>query len=116
MVSSASHSPERPNPAASSILPRELNPSLETLASACSYSRLVLLTQDYLKTVVPSQLLAERGANLVVINPGASPTASPMLPPSASIAQSVFSTYIWVQTCLIRVQAPSEMHNARPGA
>ncbi|XP_019180509.1 PREDICTED: actin-related protein 9 isoform X1 [Ipomoea nil] len=26
--------------------------------------------QDYLKTVVPSQLLAERGSNLVVINPG----------------------------------------------
>ncbi|KAG8044077.1 hypothetical protein GUJ93_ZPchr0453g6565 [Zizania palustris] len=25
---------------------------------------------DYLKTVVPSQLIAERGANLVVINPG----------------------------------------------
>ena len=70
----------RPNPAASSILPRELNPSLETLASGCSCSRLLLLTQDYLKTVVPSQLLAERGANLVVINPGASPTAE-TLPP-----------------------------------
>ncbi|XP_057489006.1 actin-related protein 9 isoform X4 [Actinidia eriantha] len=27
-------------------------------------------TQDYLKTVVPSQLLAERGSNLVIINPG----------------------------------------------
>lgn len=27
---------------------------------------------DYLKTVVPSQLMAERGANLVVINPGSS--------------------------------------------
>ncbi|RAL38375.1 hypothetical protein DM860_002353 [Cuscuta australis] len=26
--------------------------------------------QDYLKTVVPSQLLAERGSNLLVINPG----------------------------------------------
>lgn len=26
--------------------------------------------QDYLKTVVPSQFIAERGANLVVINPG----------------------------------------------
>ncbi|PQM40974.1 actin-related protein 9 [Prunus yedoensis var. nudiflora] len=26
--------------------------------------------QDYLKTVVPSQLLSERGSNLVVINPG----------------------------------------------
>ncbi|EPS72400.1 hypothetical protein M569_02361, partial [Genlisea aurea] len=26
--------------------------------------------QDYLKTVVPSQLMAERGSNLVVINPG----------------------------------------------
>ncbi|KAK1677108.1 hypothetical protein QYE76_037956 [Lolium multiflorum] len=25
---------------------------------------------DYLKTVVPSRLMAERGANLVVINPG----------------------------------------------
>ncbi|CAH9095363.1 unnamed protein product [Cuscuta epithymum] len=28
------------------------------------------LYQDYLKTAVPSQLLAERGSNLVVINPG----------------------------------------------
>lgn len=27
-------------------------------------------SQDYLKTVVPSQLFAERGSNLVVINPG----------------------------------------------
>ncbi|KAI3973068.1 hypothetical protein MKX01_019726, partial [Papaver californicum] len=25
---------------------------------------------DYLKTIVPSQLIAERGANLIVINPG----------------------------------------------
>ncbi|KAI5649464.1 hypothetical protein M9H77_35469 [Catharanthus roseus] len=31
---------------------------------------LVFNSQDYLKTVVPSQLLAERGSNLVVINPG----------------------------------------------
>jgi hypothetical protein len=31
-------------------------------------------SQDYLKTVVPSQLLAERGANIVVINPGAPPS------------------------------------------
>ncbi|EMS64507.1 hypothetical protein TRIUR3_09802 [Triticum urartu] len=29
-----------------------------------------MFSQDYLKTVVPSQLLAERGSNLVVINPG----------------------------------------------
>lgn len=28
------------------------------------------LPQDYLKSVVPSQLVAERGSNLVVINPG----------------------------------------------
>uniref|UniRef100_A0A453AA82 Actin-related protein 9 n=8 Tax=Aegilops tauschii subsp. strangulata TaxID=200361 RepID=A0A453AA82_AEGTS len=45
---------------------RGLNPSRETLASCCSR----LCSQDYLKTVVPSQLLAERGSNLVVINPG----------------------------------------------
>lgn len=31
---------------------------------------MIWCTQDYLKTVVPSQLLAERGSNLVVINPG----------------------------------------------
>ncbi|KAL5981377.1 Actin-like protein arp9 [Asimina triloba] len=31
---------------------------------------LPLSLQDYLKTVVPSQLIAERGSNLVVINPG----------------------------------------------
>jgi hypothetical protein len=30
-------------------------------------------SQDYLKTVVLSQLLAERGANIVVINLGVSP-------------------------------------------
>ncbi|KAK4482806.1 hypothetical protein RD792_009976 [Penstemon davidsonii] len=29
-----------------------------------------MLLQDYLKSVVPSQLLGERGSNLVVINPG----------------------------------------------
>lgn len=29
-----------------------------------------LRSQDYLKSVVPSQLIAERGSNLVVINPG----------------------------------------------
>ncbi|CAN0904350.1 Actin-related protein 9 [Linum grandiflorum] len=28
------------------------------------------MAQDYLKTVVPSQLVAERGSNIVVINPG----------------------------------------------
>ncbi|CAI0559176.1 unnamed protein product [Linum tenue] len=28
------------------------------------------MVQDYLKTVVPSQLIAERGSNIVVINPG----------------------------------------------
>ncbi|CAN1279607.1 Actin-related protein 9 [Linum perenne] len=28
------------------------------------------MAQDYLKTVVPSQLIAERGSNIVVINPG----------------------------------------------
>ena len=28
------------------------------------------MAQDYLKTVVPSQLVADRGSNIVVINPG----------------------------------------------
>ena len=36
-----------------------------SISKLCHYS-----SQDYLKTVVPSQLIAERGPNLVVINPG----------------------------------------------
>lgn len=32
--------------------------------------RSVVMSQDYLKSVVPSQLMSERGSNLVVINPG----------------------------------------------
>lgn len=30
----------------------------------------VLMSQDYLKTALPSQVMSERGSNLVVINPG----------------------------------------------
>jgi len=30
----------------------------------------VLMSQDYLKSALPSQIMSERGSNLVVINPG----------------------------------------------
>jgi hypothetical protein len=45
-------------------------------------------SQDYLKTVVPSQLLAERGANIVVINPG-------VFPPHQSLAPSYRCAFVF---------------------
>jgi hypothetical protein len=45
-----------------------------SLSSCCSFQTIlfsfVFMSQDYLKSALPSQIMSERGSNLVVINPG----------------------------------------------
>ncbi|KAK6254785.1 hypothetical protein SCA6_016090 [Theobroma cacao] len=82
-----------------------------------------LVLKDYLKTVVPSQLLSERGSNLVVINPGSANIRvglakqdSPFIIPHCIARRTTQFSKLNVQDQLLNSQLTTAQHMEREKA